>query len=580
MDFRSFSWIFICSKFIYRPLKTILKAQMFELTQIKLRLDDCTDLHHTQQALVRAVTRELHIKPSTIHDISLARISVDARKKRNVHFVANAFVNTTDEKNVLNQLDPNIKKRINRVDTSRQTFTHLNKTTLAKAAREERPIVVGAGCAGLFCTLALAEAGLEPLLIERGRDAYQRTHDIDHFYKTAKLNPNSNIQFGLGGAGTFSDGKLNTGTKNKLHRLILDTFVDAGAPKDILWEAKPHIGSDILPQVVTNIAQRILALGGEICYDTRLMTINRCSTGAIQSIIVRNTQTNVEETIKCKRLVLATGHSARDIFMMLNAQKFKLERKTFAMGVRIEHLQAAIDAAQYGPAAGHPALSPSSYKLVSHLKNGRSLYSFCMCPGGEVVGATSLEQHVVTNGMSRYARNGKNANSALLVNVKPNDLPGDDILAGIKLQTSCEKQAYLKAGATYAAPVQLVGDFLRAHPSGGCANIKPTYPLGVSWTSIDDLLPSHVIDTLRQALPLLNQRIKGFSNEEAVLTGVETRSSSPITILRDKTCHALEAEGLYPCGEGAGYAGGIMSAATDGLRCAQAIFEDLQEKSF
>lgn len=548
---------------------------MFELTQLKLRLDDCDDMRSMNQALERAVAHELRIKPATIKHVELARRSVDARRKRDVHFVATARVEIADEARVINDLPSSLRRRISNAANLHPTFAQPTDNARKRAAMQQCPIVVGAGCAGLFCALSLAEAGLEPLLIERGDNATNRTRDIETFNKTAKLDTESNIQFGLGGAGTFSDGKLNTGTKNELHRLILNTFVTNGAPNDILWEAKPHIGSDILPRVCENIAQRIVELGGKILYHTKLELIERTSSGAVRAIKVINTQTKQEQTITCNRLVLATGHSARDVFTMLNEQNFCLARKTFAMGVRIEHRQSAIDAAQYGPAAQHPLLSASSYKLVSHLKNGRSLYSFCMCPGGEVVAATSIKQGVVTNGMSLYARAGQNANSALLVNVKPDDLAGDNVLEGLALQESCEKRAYRKAGACYAAPAQLVGDFLQKRPSTEGGSIKPTYPLGVTWTDLDDLLPAHIIETLRTGIPTLEHKLAGFAYEQSVLTGVETRSSSPITVMRDKQCHALNAKGLYPCGEGAGYAGGIMSAATDGLRCAQAILDDL-----
>jgi len=435
-------------------------------------------------------------------------------------------------------------------------------------------VVVGAGCAGLFAALTLAEAGLEPLLIERGDNAADRTRAVEHFNATGELDLESNIQFGLGGAGTFSDGKLTTGTKNPAHHLILQTLVDAGAPREILWEAKPHVGSDILPGVVTHMVARIRDLGGEVLFRTRLVDIDRGSSGQVEAVHVSHNSED-EERIACSHLILACGHSARDVFELLDRRGFELARKTFAVGARIEHLQADIDRSQYGPAAGHPALGAAPYKLVAHTKNGRSLFSFCMCPGGEVVAAASEAGGVVTNGASLHARAGKNANAALLVNVNPQDLPGDDVLAGIRLQRECERMAYELGGGAYKAPAQLVGDFLCGIPSVRGGKVTPTYPRGVTWGSINMALPQHVTETMRMGIPELARRLRGFDDEEAVLTGVETRSSSPITVVRDRACHAQGAQGLYPCGEGAGYAGGIMSAATDGIRCAESLIADL-----
>ena len=411
------------------------------------------------------------------------------------------------------------------------------------------------------------------------RDATRRTRDVEHFNRTGELNESSNIQFGLGGAGTFSDGKLTTGTKNPLHRLILQTFVEAGAPREILWDAKPHIGSDILPAVVTDIVTQIEGLGGEVRFNTQMVDIARTTTDAISSITVSSTDAGGikrEETIATSQLILACGHSARDVFALLSQRGFSLQRKTFAMGVRIEHLQCDIDRAQYGSAAGHPALGAAPYKLVAHTKNGRSLFSFCMCPGGQVVAATSETHGVVTNGASLHARDGINANAALLVNINPQDLPGDDSLAGVDLQRSCERRAFEIGGGAYRAPAQLVGDFMAHRPSTGAATVAPTYPRGVTWTEIDPCLPVHVTETLRLGIPALGHKLRGYDNPHAVLTAIESRSSSPVTIVRDSSCHALGAEGLYPCGEGAGYAGGIMSAATDGIRCAQALIADLR----
>ncbi len=542
---------------------------MIEISQIRLSLNACKTEKSCLATLKGQVVRILGCGPEDVLSVRLHRRSVDARKRADVHFIASAHVELADEDRVLSGLSPAASKRVKRVAASTVSFpARLRK-------REEwRPIVVGAGCAGLFCALALAEAGLEPLLIERGDNARDRTDRIRAFESTGALDPDSNIQFGLGGAGTFSDGKLTTGTKNPAHRLILETLVDAGAPRDILWEAKPHIGSDILPKVVENVVRRIEELGGEVQFRTKLLRIDRGPSGAVAG--VRCVRDGRERRLLCSRLVLATGHSARDVFEMLEREGFMLARKTFAMGVRVEHLQRDIDRALYGRAAGHPALGAASYKLVAHLDSGRSLFSFCMCPGGQVVAAASEEGGVVTNGASLFARDGANANSALLVNVTPDDLPGSDVLAGVELQRSCERAAYQAGGGSYRAPAQLLGDFLAGAPSDGPCRVEPTYPLGVAWTELDGLLPEHIVETLRAGIPVLDRRLHGFANPEAVLTGVETRSSSPVTVIRDAGCRGMNVPGFYPCGEGAGYAGGIMSAAADGLRCADAVIEDVE----
>ena len=508
-----------------------------------------------------------------IKRIELRKKSVDARKKQDVHFMLTVRVeleNQDREERALRGVRKQDQRRVRRVAGDAVTFpaplgTHAHPV--------HRPIVVGAGCAGLFAALSLAKAGLEPLLIEQGDDAERRSAAVGHFNTTGELDPMSNIQFGLGGAGTFSDGKLNTGTKNPSHRLILQTFVEMGAGREILWDAKPHIGSDVLPAVVTNIVARIRELGGEVRFRTQLTGIERASDGSVTGITV--TQDDREERLSTNHLVLACGHSARDVFELLQRSGFELRRKTFAMGVRIEHLQADIDRALYGSAASHPALGAAPYRLVAHLENGRSLFSFCMCPGGEVVAAASEPGGVVTNGASLHARAGRNANAALLVNVTAKDLPGTDPLEGIRLQQTCERAAYELGGGAYRAPAQQVGDFLVNRPSVSRGRVEPTYPRGVTWTSLDTALPPHIIESLRLGLPVLGRKLRGYDDPEAVLTGVETRSSSPITVVRDEACQAVGAPGLFPCGEGAGYAGGIMSAAADGLRCADAIINSL-----
>lgn len=546
---------------------------MIEITQVNASLDEAGDENACLIVGKRVAKRVLRCKDSEIKSIELHRKSIDARKKRDVHFILSFRVELTNpdiEQTVLGSVAERDRSRVRTIDDNGPSFP-----SPVSGAPKERPVVVGAGCAGLFAALTLAEAGLRPLLIERGDPALRRSQAIDLFLKERTLDPESNIQFGLGGAGTFSDGKLNTGTKHPVHRLILDTFVEAGAPRDILWDAKPHIGSDILPTVVTNISQRIERLGGVVRYRTKLVDIRTDASGAIAGIDVQASQHAATEQVATKYLILACGHSARDVFELLKDHGVALAQKTFAMGVRIEHPQRDIDRAQYGSSAGHPALGAAPYKLVAHLPNGRSVFSFCMCPGGQVVAASSEPGHLCINGASLNARNGRNANAALLVNVTPEDLPSDDPLAGVELQRACEQAAYRLGGSNWNAPAQLVGDFLTKRPSTACGKVKPTYPLGVTWTAIDEALPQHIVESLRLGIPLLGKKLRGYDRPDALLTGVETRSSSPVTVTRDRACHAVTTPGLYPCGEGAGYAGGIMSAATDGIRCAEALIADL-----
>ena len=547
---------------------------MIEVSQIRCNLKHGATEEGCLESGMRATLKLLGCTRADIESIELRKKSIDARKKQDVHFMLTVRVRLRDgidERRLLSRLHPQDARRVRIADAQEPRFPE----PVSPARKpSERPVVVGAGCAGLFAALSLAEAGMAPLLIERGDDATRRASAVERFNATGELDPASNIQFGLGGAGTFSDGKLNTGTKNPTHRLILQTFVDAGAPREILWDAKPHIGSDILPRVVTELVRRIERLGGEVRFRASLTSIERTPAGAISGIRIEHD--GHEEHISANRVILACGHSARDVFALLRQGGFFLRRKTFAMGVRIEHLQSDIDRALYGPAAGHPALGAAPYSLVAHLPNGRSLFSFCMCPGGQVVAAASEPGGVVTNGASLHARDGRNANAALLVNVNPEDLPGDDPLAGIALQRACEQAAYAAGGGAYRAPAQLVGDFLSGRPSAGTGRIQPTYPRGVTWGAIDPILPPHIIETLRLGIPALARKLHGYDDPEAVLTAPETRSSAPVTVVRDRaTCQAEGAVGLFPCGEGAGYAGGIMSAAADGIRCAQALIDSL-----
>lgn len=546
---------------------------MLEISQIACRLADGGDERSCIETCTREVLGILHCRRADIERVELRRKSIDARKKSNVHFTLSALVHLAsevDEADLLSRLSDRDRKRVRPVDAGEPSFP----APVQNNPCEYRPVVVGAGCAGLFAALTLAEAGLRPILLERGDDATRRTEAVGHFNATGVLDTESNIQFGLGGAGTFSDGKLNTGTKNPLHRLVLKTLVEAGAPRDILWDAKPHIGSDLLSDVVTDLIARIERRDGTVRFRTHVTDLLLDDEGVVSGLVLDGP--DGRETIAATHVVLACGHSARDVFEMLADLGIALQRKTFAMGVRIEHLQADIDRALYGTATAHPALGAAPYSLVAHLPNGRSVFSFCMCPGGEVVAAASEEGGVVTNGASLHARDGLNANAALLVNITPEDLPGDDPLEGVRLQRACEQAAFRLGGGDYRAPAQLVGDFLAQRPSTGPGRIEPTYPRGVTWGAIDDALPPHVVKTLREGIPLLDRKIHGYNDPEAVLTAVESRSSSPITILRDRqTCISMSTPGLYPCGEGAGYAGGIMSAATDGIRCAQSLIASI-----
>lgn len=546
---------------------------MLEVSNLRVPLDRLDGTEQSDLAACRhELSRRLGIKPAALGKVELRRRSIDARKKSAIVLMYTVRVDLTQEREaedrVLARAKKHHDKHVARVRDIPYTLPAQTTSTL-----ERRPVVVGAGCAGLFCALALASAGLEPLLIEQGDDATRRSEAIQTFNQTGVLDPLSNIQFGLGGAGTFSDGKLSTGTKSPAHRLILQTFVDAGAPRNILWDAKPHVGSDILPTVVTNVCQRIRQLGGEVWMRSRLVDI-ALSDARVQSVTIeRAGHDGSLDTLEVATsdVVLACGHSARDVFALLKRLGVHLDRKTFAMGVRIEHLQATIDRAQYGPSAGNPALGAAPYKLVAHLPQGRNAFSFCMCPGGYVVAAASEAGGVVTNGMSLSDRAGTNANAGLLANVFPTDLPGDDVLAGVDLQRSCEHRAFQLGGGQYRAPTQLVGDFLQDVPSSAPGEVLPTYPRGVSWGKLDECLPPYIVDTLRAAIPVLGRHLRGFDEADAVLTAPETRSSSPVRVTRGSDGQSVSTQGLWPCGEGAGYAGGIMSAATDGLDIAQAI---------
>ena len=539
---------------------------MIEVSGIRIPLSALDGSDERELAACRrALARKLHVRESDIELLERRRRSIDARKRGDVQLTFTLRAELAPGARV--RADKGVKLVDERPFTFPAPVAHTGS----------RPVVVGAGCAGLFCALSLARAGLEPLLVERGDDAARRAEAVRRHNETGELDVESNIQFGVGGAGTFSDGKLQTGTRSPAHRLILETFVAAGAQRQILWDAKPHVGSDVLPRVVTDIVRQIEEAGGEVRTRCRMSDLD-VTGGRVHSVTLVTTGDDGverEERVSASCVVLACGHSARDVFELLRDRGVALERKTFAMGVRIEHLQADIDRALYGPAAGHPALGAAPYGLSCHLPSGRSAFSFCMCPGGYVVSAASERGGVCTNGMSLSDRAGTNANAGLLANVFPEDLPGGDALAGVELQRACERAAFAAGGGAYVAPAQLVGDFLQGVPSSAGGRVRPTYPRGVSWGDVATCLPPYVAGTLRDAIPVLGRRLRGFDAADAVLTGVETRSSSPVRVTRGDDGQSVSVRGLWPVGEGAGYAGGIMSAATDGILAAQKIVGSL-----
>ena len=517
-------------------------------------------------ALTAEAARLLRVREKDLLSLKVLRRSIDARKGE-VFVVYTVEAAVKDEDAVLKRCRD---KKVTRLE---RKSGYLPPAPLP--APEVPPVVVGAGPAGLFAALVLARAGLRPILLERGRPVEQRKADVDRFWSTGELDLTSNVQFGEGGAGAFSDGKLNTGTKDLRHRFILETLVSHGASEDILIDAKPHVGTDYLHVTLRNLRRDLLARGADVRFESQLTDV-RIENGALTAITV--TGPGGSDSLPCRRLVLCPGHSARDTFEMLYRRGVPMEAKPFAVGVRVEQRQSDCDAVQYKQYAGHPGLSVSTYKLSCHLPNGRSAFSFCVCPGGEVVAAASEENRVVTNGMSEFARDKENINGALLVNVTPEDFGGNaSPLAGIAFQRKLEDDAYALGGGRYFAPAQRVEDFLARRPSTGPGRVKPSYRPGVTWTDLHQCLPSFITETLEQALPILGRKLEGYDQPDAVLTAVESRSSSPVRIPRDETYQSA-IRGLYPCGEGAGYAGGILSAAADGMRCAEQICQSISQE--
>jgi uncharacterized FAD-dependent dehydrogenase len=535
---------------------------MLRITEIKLPLT------HEQGEIKAALLKKLGIPEAELTEFSIFKRGVDARKANAILLVYSLDVSLKDEARVLVRFkhDPHVRPA---PDTSYHFVAH------APAALKERPVVVGFGPAGIFAALILAQSGFRPLVLERGKAVRERTKDTWGLWRNGVLNPESNVQFGEGGAGTFSDGKLYSQIKDPKHygRKVLNEFVKAGAPEEILYVSHPHIGTFRLVGMVEKMRETIVALGGEIRFQSKVEDIE-IADNRVQAVVLQN-----GERIATNHLVLAVGHSARDTFEMIHKKGIYVEAKPFSIGFRIEHPQSLIDHARHGPNARHPILGAADYKLVHHASNGRSVYSFCMCPGGTVVAAASEPHCVVTNGMSQYSRNERNANAGIVVGITPEeDFPGDP-LAGMELQRRLERHAYELGGSTYQAPGQLIGDFLANRPSTQFGEVMPSYAPGVHLTDLNTALPEFAIAAIREAIPQFAKQIKGFDLPDGVLTGVETRTSSPIRIKRnDDDLQSINTKGLYPAGEGAGYAGGILSAGVDGIRVAEAVALSMSSK--
>ncbi len=522
---------------------------MIRVNEVKLSIDEELEL------LPQRLAKTLKIGIEDIIEYNIFRESIDARKENQIYFVYTVDVKVKNEQKILKR-----NKKISKSpDLEYKDVISGNSKVL------HRPIIIGFGPSGMFAALILAERGYKPIVLERGREVDKRTEDVKRFWETGALNTESNVQFGEGGAGTFSDGKLTTRIKDKRCRKVLQEFVSAGAPKEILYSYKPHIGTDILKNVVKNIRVTIENLGGEIRFGCKV-TDFIIKEGQLVGIKIN------EEVIKTNIAIMGIGHSARDTYKILESRGIQIRQKPFSIGVRIEHPQKLINSSQYNSFAEHPRLGAADYRLTYQTKTGRAVYTFCMCPGGIVVAAASEEGGVVTNGMSEYARDKTNANSALLVQVNTEDFGGEYPLAGVDFQRKWENAAFIAGGKSYKAPAQSVGDFLAKRKSLVSTGISPTYKPGIVWGNLEECLPDFVISALREAIIEMDKKLKGFAMDEAILTGVETRSSAPIRIVRDEeTLESINTKGLFPVGEGAGYAGGIISGAVDGIKAAERI---------
>ena len=524
---------------------------MIRISGIKLRPEDGN--------IKRAVALELKINESGIKNIIIRRRSLDARKKDDIHYIYSVDAELKAGDGAVK----NTGRRKNGVTVSVSDHRDYALPN-GEITPGKRPVIAGFGPAGMFAALSLARKGLCPIVLERGKDVDRRRADVEEFWNGGKFDPESNVQFGEGGAGTFSDGKLTSRSKDPRGGYVLEEFVKAGAPEEIAYDAKPHIGTDRLRVVVKNIRKEIIALGGEVRFETRLREI-LVSEGKVAAAVTDS------GTIDTDSVVLAVGHSARDTFYELEREGIALERKPFAVGVRIEHRQEDINTAQYGDMA--KKLPPADYMLTYTAKNGRGVYTFCMCPGGYVVAAASEEGRLVVNGMSEYARNSENANSALLVQVRPEDFGEGGALAGVEFQRRLEEKAFKAGGGNYSAPIQRFGDFVNGRPSVSEGSVRHSYRPGTVFADLNEVLPDYVCEAIKEAVPQMGKRLRGFDSPDALMTGVETRSSSPVRIVRGDDGQSISLEGLYPTGEGAGYAGGIVSAAIDGVRQAEKIIE-------
>ena len=535
---------------------------MIRLTEIKLPLD------HEESAIQDAIEAKLGINSDQVLSFNIFKRGYDARKKSKILLIYTLDVLVENEVELLEQFisDPHVK-----------VTPDMEYKFVAKAVENqtERPVVIGFGPCGLFAGLVLAQMGFNPIIVERGKEVRERTKDTFGFWRKRTLNTESNVQFGEGGAGTFSDGKLYSQVKDPKHygRKVIEEFVAAGAPEEILYVSKPHIGTFKLVTMIEKMRASIIELGGEIRFSTRVDDVHM-EDGQITGLTLSN-----GEEIKSRHVVLAVGHSARDTFEMLYDRGVYMEAKPFSVGFRIEHKQSMIDEARFGKNAGNPILGAADYKLVHHCKNGRTVYSFCMCPGGTVVAATSEEGRVVTNGMSQYSRAERNANSAIVVGIDPErDYPGD-ALAGIRLQRELESGAYVLGGENYDAPAQKIGDFLKGRDPSAIGEVQPSFTPGIHLTDISKALPDFAIEAIREAIPAFEKKIKGFSTPDGLLTGVETRTSSPVCIKRGKDFQSINLKGFFPAGEGAGYAGGILSAGIDGIKVAEALALSMAEQN-